>query len=238
MNLSYSDACTAWQDFKKLVSDIVQKGDVHSIAEIGAGANPLFSINEIQEAGILYHLIDSSAEELKKAGEGYTIHVLDMQQEVTGLDQTFDLVIAQMTLEHIEQPELFFKNVHGILRRGGKVCLFFASVTNLPMIANKILPDFLTRRLLVLFQPFRNHENHGKFKAFYRWCFGPTRRNIRNFENAGFVVVRYVGYFGHSYYRRVPFLNYLEKRKTAFLLRHPNPYWCTYGQVVLLKDNN
>jgi hypothetical protein len=45
----------------------------------------------------------------------------------------------------------------------------------------------------------------------------------------------YRGYFGHSYYQRLPFLDQLEKRKTRFLLKHPNVRFCSYAQVLLQK---
>jgi len=235
MQVTYLDAFSAWADFRTLVDTTVQEGGLRNIAEVGAGANPLFSAAFAESIDGSYHLIDSSAEELRKAGPGYIIHVLDIQKDISSLDQQFDLIIAQMTLEHISDPKSFFENVHQLLRPGGKVCLFFASVTSLPMLVNKFLPDSLSRRILLKIQPFRQNEKHGKFTAFYRWCFGPTRNNIRNFENAGFGVDRYTGYFGHSYYERFPLLNLLEKKKTAWLLKHPQPGLCTYGQVVLSK---
>ncbi|RYY52612.1 MAG: methyltransferase domain-containing protein, partial [Chitinophagaceae bacterium] len=204
-----------------------------SIVEIGAGANPLLPISFVEDQQLVYQLIDFSGEELAKAGPGYQIQVLDFQQPIGSPQQKFDLVIAQMTLEHIERPAVFYGNVKLLLQPGGHACLFFATVTNLPMMLNHLLPDGISHRLLMLVQPFRKNEKHGKFPAFYRWCYGPTRKNISRLQSTGLDIELYRGYFGHSYYRRLPILPWLEKKKTQMLLRFPNPNFCTYAQLVL-----
>ena len=82
----------------------------------------------------------------------------------------------------------------------------------------------------------RDEHRHGKFRAWYSWSRGPTRRMVARFRGMGFGVLEYHGYFGHDYYeRRLPLLHHLEERKTRFLLKHPIALATAYAGVVLRK---
>jgi len=233
LRIEYRDAGPAWEEFRDLVTTIITRQQFRYVAEIGAGANPLIPLPFVDENQLVYRLIDYSADELMKAGPGYEKQVVDFQLPLPPSGDKFDLVIAQMTLEHIEHPAVFFENIRLMLRPGGRACLFFATVTNLPMALNYLLPDSLSHWLLLKVQPFRKNEKHGKFPAWYRWCFGPTRKNISRIRSTGLSIELYRGYFGHNYYRRIPPLQRLEELKTRLLLRFPSPRFCTYAQLVL-----
>ncbi len=232
MRISYRDAFGAWEDFDKLVDGLAHQV---AIAEIGAGANPMLSQDLVNDRGITYHLLDESAVELEKAGPGYQYRVIDMMRPMADAAPVYDLLIARMTLEHIAHPAIFFQNAHRLLKPGGRFALFYACPTNLPMFVNKILPEAWSDRILKKIQPFRKQEKHGKFRAFYRWCYGPTRKNFRRLKGAGFSIETYTGFFGHSYYQRFRLLNEMENAKKRFLLKHPDPWLCTYAQLVLVK---
>lgn len=231
--ISYSDATSAWHDFRQRVLAVISEKEVKQIAEIGAGANPMLDLQFINDGGFSYRLYDESAEELNKAGEGFVREVIDFQSPLPVPLAGADLVVVQMTLEHIRYPEVFFRNVLSLLNEGGSVCLFYACATSLPMLSNRILPEWISHKLLIYAQPFRQNEKHGKFRAYYRWCYGPTSANIKRFRQAGFHISEYVGYFGHTYYRNIPWLDNLEKAKTRYLLLHPSPWLCTYAHVTL-----
>ena len=237
MKIIYRNAWTAWQDFDTMVLGVLEDPGVRTIAEVGAGANPMLPPDLIRSRELSYHLIDSSRDELKKAASGFHQHVVDFGRPGTGVNElpSFDLLFSRMTLEHVQRPASFLTNISALLRPGGYACLFFAVPTNLPLFINKILPDTLTARLVRYIQPFRKNEKHGKFPAYYRWCYGPTGANIYRLQSTGLDIIEYTGFFGHSYYQRSNLLQRLENRKTRYLLRHPNPWLCTYAQVLLRK---
>ena len=58
---------------------------------------------------------------------------------------------------------------------------------------------------------------------------------LHRFESVGFEVIRFTGYFGHPYYRRLPPLEWLERIKSRYLVRHPIPQLCSYTTLVLRK---
>jgi hypothetical protein len=61
---------------------------------------------------------------------------------------------------------------------------------------------------------------------------------IRRFETLGYEVIRYTGYFGHPYYRRIPFLERLERGKIKILLQRPVAQLCSYATLVLRKPKH
>jgi hypothetical protein len=56
---------------------------------------------------------------------------------------------------------------------------------------------------------------------------------LQRFEDIGYDVIAYRGYFGHWYYSRVKPLHRLEFWKTRALLALPNPLLCSYALVAL-----
>ena len=105
----------------------------------------------------------------------------------------------------------------------------------LPAMTNFLLPEPITKRILTFVQEFRKDKKHGKFKAHYKWCFGPTKKNIERIVNLDFEIISYTGYFGHSYYQKFFLLEFLEKLKTKILLKYPNPYLCSYSHLLLKR---
>jgi hypothetical protein len=56
---------------------------------------------------------------------------------------------------------------------------------------------------------------------------------LKRFEDIGYDVIAYRGYFGHWYYWRLKPLHLLEFWKTRALVAVPNPLLCSYAVVVL-----
>jgi len=237
MEIKFARGQNAWKDFNDGIHQLILANDLKDIAEIGGGANPLLALDFVERQKLLYHVIDISPGELLKANGQYHKVVLDLEQGDIQVSAKYDFIFSQLTLEHIKDIETFYANVHRLLKPGGYACFFFACITTLPTLSNYVLPDFISSKILLLIQPFRKNEKHGKFRAYYKWCFGPTPGNIRRIENSGFKVVSYTGYFGHSYYHRSRFLDSMEKVKTDFLLKHTNPYLCNYACVFLKRKD-
>lgn len=234
MEIKFAQGFYAWKDFNEEVQNLIIQNGFKNIGEIGGGANPLLALDFVEKQNLQYHVIDVSTDELAKAGKGYKKIQMDLEQPIDPTTQ-YDFIFAQMTLEHIKDPHLFYTNVYKLLKPGGQAYFFFACITSLPSFINLVIPESISEKILVKLQPFRRHEKHGKFKAYYKWCFGPTQKQISRFKELKYEVLSYTGYFGHSYYHRIKALNFLEKIKTKLLLKYPNPYFCTYAHVLLKK---
>ncbi len=206
------------------------------MCELGAGANPLLPLDFASRLGIEVILFDAAADELAKAPEEYVKVQADLSDPNFVCSRTYDLALSFSVAEHIPNPRAFHRNVLELLVPGGKAIHFFSTLYAAPFVANRLLPESAADRLLSISQEGREQQGeHGKFPAYYRWCRGPTRRQIRRLESVGFHVDEYLGFFGHDYLRKIPALQSLEDRLAAFLVRKPWPELTSYACVVLSK---
>lgn len=233
--IKYANWERAWYDYDAKARALAQTPGVVRVCELGGGANPLLPLSFIRQHGLDYSVVDVSAQELAKAPPEYN----KVQADVTSADfslRSYDLVLSQALAEHVREPKKFHANVLAMLKPGGRALHLFPTLYGTPFVLNLLFPERLTERLLLYLQPFREPEGaHGKFPAYYRWCRGPTRRQIRRLEQVGFEVEAYLGYFGHGYYDRVPPLVPVEQRVTSLLLRSPVPALTTYAVVALRR---
>ncbi|HEY3854069.1 MAG TPA: methyltransferase domain-containing protein [Verrucomicrobiae bacterium] len=224
-----------WDLAPEAVKKLLQEFRSKRILEIGSGARPTIPIEFVKGAGLEYTTNDVSESELTKADPGYKKLLLDMgcaslPGELTG---RYDFIFSRMVNEHVKNGENYYRNIHAMLAPGGITVHWFSTLYALPFLMNWLLPDKLSDVLLSIFAS-RDRHLQGKFVAHYSWCRGPSPRSIRRFEEIGFKVLRYNGYFGHSYYaRRLQFLDKLEKKKMTWLARHPQAWACSYAHIIL-----
>jgi 2-polyprenyl-3-methyl-5-hydroxy-6-metoxy-1,4-benzoquinol methylase len=218
--------------FKSLFAEHASK----CILEIGSGANPTLASEFVRDNGLLYVTSDVNFQELEKADSAFQKLVLDLSVKTidTALNEKFDCVLSRMVGEHISNGHQYHKNIYKMLRPGGISAHCFSTLWTFPFAVNRLLPESISDRLLQAFAP-RNRHQQGKFKAYYSWSRGPSKGMIRRFEDLGFEVIRYTGYFGHSYYRSLPLLDRTEALKTRLLLKLPVPQLCSYSTLVLRK---
>ncbi|WP_133411990.1 class I SAM-dependent methyltransferase [Vallicoccus soli] len=209
---------------------------VRDVCDVGGGANPLLAPDEVEASGVRCTVLDVSADELRKAPAGYATEVLDLcaGPPPEHLRGGFDLVVSKMTAEHVPDARAFHRSVHALLRPGGTAMHFFPTLWTLPLVVNLALPEAVGAAILRRLHP-RDAHQEAKFVAHYDWCRGPGERQFRRLRSTGFEVVAYEGYFGHSYYDRVPPLDALEQAKAGFLVRHPVPALTSFARVVLRR---
>lgn len=209
-----------------------------AVLEIGSGANPTLTPEYVNENGISYVTNDVDARELEKADPAFQRLVLDLsvQVENSELAGKFDCVFSRMVNEHVSDGEQYHRNIYNMLKPGGISAHCFSTLWNFPLAANRFLSESISAILLQLYSPHDKYKS-GKFKAHYSWSRGPSRKMINRFEGIGFEVLSYTGYFGHNYYRTIPFLHRLEMRKAEALLKHPIPMFCAYSTLILRKPN-
>ncbi len=229
-------AFPGWGDGKEFLTPIIDQFGCKHILEIGSGANPTLKPADVKSRNISYVTSDVDAAEMEKADPAFDRLVLDLSGKGVspGLVGQFDLVFSRMVGEHVTDGELFHKNIHLLLRPGGISAHCLSTLWCLPFAANRLLPEFLSDNILNLFLP-RDRHRHGKFVARYSWSRGPTKKMIGRFESLGFEVVDYVGFFGHPYYTRIPWLHRVEMVKANLLQRWPLPALCSYATIILRK---
>lgn len=234
-HISYRSTKEAWEGFGPFLEELINENKLKKICDVGGGANPVLSEEYIKERSIDYSLLDISETELKKAPENYHKILGDIASPNLELDQKYDLVFSKMLAEHIYDAKQFHKNVLNSLEQNGFAVHFFPTLYTLPFIANYLFPERLASFLLNKLAP-RDRHQFEKFPAYYRWCRGPSRRQIEKFNSLGYTVVEYRGFFGHSgYYNKIDVLKKVHNWKTRYLLRHPNPNFTSFAYIVLQK---
>jgi SAM-dependent methyltransferase len=231
------DAFEGWALAPKAFGELIERFGSKKILEVGSGAGPTMSTDFVRKHGLHYVTNDIDAGELEKSDPAYArlCHDFSGHDPLPDLIGAFDFVFSRMVNEHVQDGERYYRNLHQVLRPGGICAHCFSTLYTLPFLANRLMPEFISDKLLDIFAP-RDRHRHGKFKAYYSWSRGPSRTMIRRFESLGFEVVEYHGYFGHPYYaRRAPFLHSLEKLKSDWLVRHPVALLTSYGKVILRK---
>lgn len=233
--ISYAHSDQIFTNYKPMLVGLIRLVSPRRVVEIGGGAAPALSLSEISHLNISeYTLLDISQAELAKAPDGYAKQVCDIcsPKVPTG----YDLAISHYLAEHIPDAQKFHSNVFQMLNPGGYAFHCFPTMFSVAYIANVLIPEGLGQKLVTWTDPQREQSGtQGKFPARYKWCFGPTRKNIERFHRIGFEVERYQGFFGHYYYRKLPPLHFLHRMKTALLLSHPIPQLTTVASVLLRK---
>jgi len=236
--ISYEKSKSAWDGFVPFLQELICGNDIKSVCDIGGGANPMLSSEFVKESGVDYSILDISEDELKKAPEQYSKVLANIASSDFNIDKSYDMIFSKMLAEHIADADQFHKNVFSCLADGGLAVHFFPTLYTLPFFINCVIPEAFADALLNRFSP-RDRYKHDKFPAYYRWCFGPTHRQMNRFKSLGYEVVEYRGFFGHGdYYNKIKILKKLHNIKTEYLLRHPNPIFTSYAIVVLKKPTN
>jgi len=224
----------AWKNYRASLEQLIERTGACRICDVGAGARPSLPLDTITTKRLEYVILDVSDEELAKAPDGYAKVRADIAAADFDAGEPFDLVVSRMVAEHIEDAETFHTNVGRLLVPNGRAFHFFATLYELPFVLNRLLPRALGDEILTALRP-PEARRRPKFRAYYRWCRGPTARQIRRFTDAGYDVEEYVGFFGHSYYRRVRPIQELENRLARLLVRRPIPLVTSFAWVILRK---
>jgi len=234
-NISYGHSDDIWQGlFETLLTDLIEQYKIKRVCDIGGGANPVINIKFIESNGLDYSILDISESELLKAPVKYNKILADIATPTFSINKKFDLVFSKFLAEHITDAKQFHKNVLSCLDESGLAVHFFPTLYTIPFLVNYLVPDKLAKALLNIFHP-RDMYQRNKFPAYYRWCRGPTRRQIQKFTELGYEVIEYRGFFGHGYYNKIKPLQRLHEFKTSYFLKHPNPFFTNFAYVILKK---
>jgi len=237
VDFKYYDEFLGWSKMPSFIEAFIIKNNIKSVFEIGAGANPTISPDVVKRLGISYTVNDMDVEELEKADPIYHKDVLDLcRNDISDtFKNTYDLVFSRMAGEHFYNAKALHANIYKLLSDGGYSVHCFSTLYSFPFLVNKLVPDWLSDKLLALFHPRENYYQNAKFKAYYDMAFGPSKKMIIFFTAQGYAIEKYTGYFGHPYYNSLPVIRSIEKLKARWLVKHPLPVLTSYASIVLQK---
>jgi 2-polyprenyl-3-methyl-5-hydroxy-6-metoxy-1,4-benzoquinol methylase len=223
-----------WDKAEEFVKQIIKENSIKTILELGAGANPTINPMYIATNKLSYTITDNNLDELTKADNIYAKEELDLNIETISHHKKYDLIFSRMVGEHIQNGSYFHQNIYSLLNSGGIAFHCFSTLYSLPFLINRLFPETVSDALLKMFAP-RDKHKHGKFRAYYSWCRGPSVKMIERYEKIGYNIVEYIGYYGHNYYRNISLLNELEKIKTKMLIKNKITYLTSYAHIILKK---
>jgi 2-polyprenyl-3-methyl-5-hydroxy-6-metoxy-1,4-benzoquinol methylase len=234
--VSYKHTIHASKDFLPLLISTIKNNQFKQIGDIGGGANPHLPHDIIKEHKLNYTLLDISEFELQKAPDEYKKICIDIAEKNLNIEQRFDFLFSKMLAEHVKDAKQFHTNVFQLLAPGGMAVHFFPTLYTFPFFINRLMPETIASFILNKISPRENRYQNEKFPAYYKWCWGPTKKQIKRFESLGFEVIEYRGFFGHEgYYTKLKPLQFLHKLKTQFLLKHPQPQFTSFAYIILKK---
>lgn len=230
------DNFIGWELCESFVLSIIINNNIKSVLEIGAGANPTLKPELVKKYSLSYTISDVDNRELNKAADVYSKLVIDFSEKNILLPSNYDLIFSRMVGEHITDGKEFHTNIYNNLNSGGTAFHCFSTLYAFPFVINRIIPDSVSDMLLSIISP-RDKYQHGKFPAHYKWCRGPSKKMIDNFQSIGYHITEYTGYFGHNYYKKFSWLNKLEQLKTNVLLKQPSAFFTSYAHIILQKPS-
>lgn len=227
----------AWPVFNQRLRALLERDDVSRVCEVGGGANPKLPLEQVHKLHLEYTVLDISAEELAKAPAGYRTVVADIGDPYAFTEpDTYDLVFSHMLAEHIARPAAMHRNIHGMLRPGGWALHFFPTLFEPAFVVNRLTPERAGAAVLKRLQAGRATQgSHGKFPAYYRWCRGPSQRQVQRFERLGYAVESFDAFYGTGYLDRVPPLRSVNRWVARQCLRTQSPWLASYAVVVLRR---
>lgn len=94
-------------------------------------------------------------------------HVVAPGQPTPFADASFDLIVCDWVLEHVEDPAAFAAEVTRLLRPGGWFCARTPNRWHYTYLMSALIPNRLHRAILRYAQPWRREED--VFPAWYRF---------------------------------------------------------------------
>lgn len=89
-------------------------------------------------------------------------------------DESFDVIVSDMTFEHLEEPEVVAKDLLRVLRPGGYICARTPNRRGYVAMLSRMVPNHHHTGALKSIQPHRKAQD--VFPAFYRLNDGRTLR--------------------------------------------------------------
>jgi len=224
--------------YKEIILAIIDENGYRDICDLGGGANPLLSIDDVVSRDLNYSVMDISQSELLKAPEFVNKIPIDLSSKSGLGSYECDLCFSNQLMEHVFDVESFHNNVFSMLRPNGRALHLFPTLYAPPFVMNYILPSAVTETIVRFLQNgIRDVDGHeGKFPAYYKWCRGPSRKQVMRYREIGFEVVSYTGLFGHEgYYERIPFLKALHLKIVKYLVNAKLTWLTSFAYLELLK---
>ncbi|MDB5482513.1 MAG: hypothetical protein JWO83_3566 [Caulobacteraceae bacterium] len=205
------------------------------LLELGGGRRPSFRLSEMPGNIGSYTVNDLSDAELSFLGPEYRKARFDVAGDVSAFENTYDVIFSRFLAEHVADGQAMHRNVYRLLRPGGVAFHLIPTLYASPFVANILLPEKLTSRLLIKYFPYRASASP-KFHAHYSYCYGGSSSKMKNMlKNVGYTGIQIRNFYGHVYYDKIPVLRDIEHFISAMASRNSAIPYSSYAYLILRK---
>ncbi len=182
------------KNYLDLVKKHLNKDSV--ILDAGCGEGGVFSKSDLNKKGKRKTLIGIDL--CKEKNPYVDKKFIGSLDKLPFKDNTFDIIICEWVVEHLEYPELVFNEFSRVLKKEGHLILFTPNVWNPLVFFSKIIPSSLKDAIL---KKFVGKEDNDLFPVFLR-CNSVRSINkvaiISGFKNEFLKTYHNADYFAYS----------------------------------------
>lgn len=166
------------------------------VVDVGGGKRCLFARHRDPASGTRIVALDVSVEELAHNHDVDERRVANIMEGLPFADEQVDLLASCSVLEHLESVDNFLSHAHRVLKPGGHMVHLIPSRFAPFAIANQLLPNKLSRRLIAVLDPV-NRGLCGFPAHYHRCCHSAMTAALR--ERGFELVDAQVSYYQSSY---------------------------------------
>ena len=187
-----------YRTYEKIILDHISPESV--VLDAGCGQNaPVLQ----KLVGLGKYLIGIDVCRLHKAEEYDSLSLLKSDLQTISLrDNSVDVVISRSVLEHVENPEKAYREIHRILKPGGHFICLTPNYYDYASLIAKLIPNRFHSRIVQLTE---GRDEDDTFPTYYR---SNTERDIKKLAKTTGFEVTLIDYLGQypSYFMFNPML--------------------------------
>lgn len=228
----------AWDNYRNTIEALAREFGHKRLIEIGGGRDPLLTPQAVKALGVDYTINDISEVELRAAPEGYNTACFDVSGDLkaTGLETgCYDLAFSRMVFEHVKDVRQAWKNLHSVLAPGGVALAFVPTLYALPYVANLIIPEWISQKIVKMLYPHRTDSEDPKFPAYYDWCYSSEKKVVPMLRDAGFSETLILPFYGHDYFKSLPVIREVDEAVTKMAIRNDWRFLTPYAYILARK---
>jgi len=185
----YPDFRDAGQRYQEIIASLLEAQT--TLLDLGCGRDSLAA--EQLRAAQLSVGVDLDLLDLQH-NRSVAYHALANGEGLPFAAASFDLLISQWVIEHLEYPQRVFLEIARVLRPGGHAVLFTTNARNYIPLATRLVPQKLQGQLL---ERFLRRPTHESFPTFYR---ANTRRKLALLAQRAGLQLETPIYVGNPFY--------------------------------------
>lgn len=228
----------AWDNYKPTIEALSRGFGLRRLIEIGGGRDPLFTPYEAAALDVELTINDISQEELDAGPAEFSKVCFDISgnlAETKVKRGAYDLAFSRMVFEHVKDGRRAWRNLNEILAPGGVAIAFVPTLYALPYLANIVIPEAVSQKIVKLLYPHRTDDEDPKFPAHYDWTYGSERKLKPMLESVGFREAIVVPFYYHDYFEKIPVVREIDNLANRIAAARDWRFLTSYAYIAARK---